>query len=461
MSVLARALAATMAGTCLAIRALSAQPGSPAGPVPVERLAARRAALIERVGGGMAIFGSEELRDIERDYPQDSDFRQDNHFFYLTGLETPASWLVLRGGEPGGGTVTLYLPPRDPPSERWTGPKLGPGPEATRLTGITDVRSAEAFESDVAAWLAGLGRSGSAAAAYVSQGSPAHRELIKRLAGSYRGSVADAAELLAQMRLVKDDEELRRLRKAIEITGEAHREGMRLTAAGLFEYHVEAAVEYVFRASGAERVGFPSIIGSGPNSVTLHYDKNRRQTRDGELVVIDIGAEFGYYTADVTRTIPVSGTFTPRQRAVYELVLGAQEAALKAVRPGVTTKELDAVARVYMDGHSGDLCGSQSCSRYFVHSLSHWLGMDVHDVGDYQSRLEPGMVLTIEPGIYIPDEELGIRIEDDVLVTSEGGELLTAEAPRTPDAIEAVMREPPLWLRSPEGASSGDPRRRP
>jgi Xaa-Pro aminopeptidase len=154
---------------------------------------------------------------------------------------------------------------------------------------------------------------------------------------------------------------------------------------------------------------------------------------------MDIGAEWGYYTADVTRTVPVSGTFTQRQREVYQLVLGAQQAAINAVKPGVTVARLNAIARRYLDGNSGDICGGQSCNRFFLHGLSHWLGMDVHDVGDYNRPLEPGMVLTIEPGIYIASENLGIRIEDDILVTDTGHEILSADAPRTIDEIERTM----------------------
>ncbi len=162
---------------------------------------------------------------------------------------------------------------------------------------------------------------------------------------------------------------------------------------------------------------------------------------------MDIGAEWGYYTADVTRTFPVNGRFSDRQRAIYDLVLGAQQAAIEAVRPGLTIPDLSAIARDYIDEHSGDLCGSRSCNRYFIHGLSHWLGMDVHDVGSYGSELVPGMVLTIEPGIYLPDEALGVRIEDDVLVTENGSELLTGDLPREAGEIEALMRDSPRWIR--------------
>jgi Xaa-Pro aminopeptidase len=175
--------------------------------------------------------------------------------------------------------------------------------------------------------------------------------------------------------------------------------------------------------------------------VILHYDKNRRQMESGDVVVMDIGAEYSYYSADVTRTIPVSGKFSGRQREIYDLVLGAQNAAIEAIRPGTTVGELTGVARTWLRENSNGACGQQTCDAYFVHGLGHWLGMDVHDVGDYATPLLPGMVLTIEPGIYLPDENLGVRIEDDVLVTETGHEVLSAGAPRDPDRIEALMRQ--------------------
>jgi Xaa-Pro aminopeptidase len=191
---------------------------------------------------------------------------------------------------------------------------------------------------------------------------------------------------------------------------------------------------------GADRVGFPSIVGSGPNSTILHYDVNRRQMQDGDLVVLDLGAEYGQYTADVTRTIPVNGKFTARQKELYNLVLGTQQAVIEAVKPGVTVRGLSIFAREYMQAHSGDMCGAEGCARYFIHGLSHWLGMRVHDVGDYNMPLQPGMVFTVEPGIYISEEALGIRIEDDVVVTPEGCEVLSGSAPKTIEDIENLMR---------------------
>lgn len=442
-------VAAALALGVLASPAL-AQVGSPAGVVPVERLAARRAALLERVGTGVVVLRSADPRDVEGDYPQDSDYREDNDFFYLTGLEAPGGWLVLAGGQGVAGGAVLYLPARDPATERWTGPQLGPGPEATRLTGIAEVRPVERLVGDLRALRAG-GEGESGGGVYHKPSDSRLCQKLQELAascdelgmvGGGAGAVAPERDLrphLAALRLVKDADELKRLRRAIEITTEAQRAALQALEPGLWEYEVEALIEYTFRRRGAERVGFPSIVGSGPNSTTLHYDKSRRRLEAGDLVVMDIGAEFGYYTADVTRTAPVSGKFTPRQRAIYDLVLGAQEAALAATRPGVTITELTRIARAYIRDHSGDLCGQTSCERYFVHGLSHWLGMDVHDVGDYDTPLAPGMVFTIEPGLYLPEEELGVRIEDDVLVTATGAELLSAGAPRQAAEIEELM----------------------
>lgn len=214
---------------------------------------------------------------------------------------------------------------------------------------------------------------------------------------------------------------------------------MRQAQPGMYEYELEALVEYGFRRRGAERLGFPSIVGSGPNGTTLHYDENRRQIRPGELVVMDVGAEYGYYSADVTRTIPISGRFDDRQRRLYELVLGAQQEAIDSIRPGTDLASLNRIARDHMRRHSGRLCGESGCERYFIHGLSHWLGMDVHDVGSFSRRLEPGMVLTIEPGLYIPAESLGIRIEDDILVTESGAEVLSSGIPRAVAEVEAAV----------------------
>ena len=391
--------------------AAEAQEGSPAGPVPVERLAARRAALLERLGDQVAVVPAAALRSIERDYPQDSDYRESNDFFYLTGLEAPGGRLVLVARTTGPDSTILYLPEAPPGLERWVGGAPAPGPETARLSGIPDVRPLPEDSSRIAV----------------------------RRRGLDLASGREVAAAIATLRQTKDQDEIRRLRRAVTITSEALQEGMARAEPGMYEYELEALLEYGFRRRGAERVGFPSIVGSGPNGTVLHYDENRRRMEEGDLVVIDVGAEFGYYSADLTRTLPVSGRFTPRQRALYDLVLGAQQAAIDSVRPGTDLGALNRIARGYLRERSGGLCGGSGCERYFMHALSHWLGMDVHDPGSYLRRLEPGMVLTVEPGIYLPEERLGIRIEDVVLVTGTGGELLSEGLPRTAEAVERAM----------------------
>jgi Xaa-Pro aminopeptidase len=392
-------------------------------------------------------------RSIEGSYPQDSDYREDNDFFYLTGVEVPNSWLVLTARNGALARTVLYLPPRDTVthyrSEQWVGPQLTPCPEATARTGIEDVRSTDRIGAELPEIVFAPESPARSGALLVKPGpgqadTPLLRDSLLGRAQAGAGiKVENLADRTALLRLTKDADELVRLRRAVAITGDAQSEAMRRIEPGMYEYQVEAVIEYVFRRSGAERLGFPSIVGSGPNATLLHYDKNRRRMEAGELVVMDIGAEYGYYTADITRTVPVSGRFTPRQRAIYDLVLGAQDAAIKAVRPGVTIQQLDQVAREYMRANSGRLCGSATCDRAFVHGISHWLGMDVHDVGRIETPLAPGMVLTIEPGIYLPDEQLGVRIEDDILVTPTGYEILSASVPKDPNAIEAFMKQGP------------------
>jgi Xaa-Pro aminopeptidase len=421
----------------------SAQAGSPAGPVPVERLRARRQGLVARLKTGVAIIqGAAELSKDppNSDYPQASSFRQDNDFFYLTGLETQDSWLIITATDSAHGEAYLFIPPRNPVQERWTGRQLGPGPEAATATGIpiANIHAADSVELFLRRFIGQAGRGG--ATLWVRHTERDTRpEFIRAAILRGRNVVSqDLLPALAALRVIKDPEEVRRLTRAAELSAEGHVAAMQFAQLGVYEYEIEAEAERTFRRLGAERLGYPSIVGSGINSTILHYDENRRQTQAGDLIVMDMGAEFGYYTADITRTIPVSGRFTERQRAIYELVLGSQQAALDAVKPGMTLRDLDRIARKYMTDHSGDLCGAGGCTKYFIHSLSHWIGMDVHDAGG-GVPLAPGMAFTIEPGIYLPEEALGVRIEDDVLVTADGYLLLSKAAPRAVAEIEKLM----------------------
>ena len=431
---------------CLLLAAAPAAAQTPADdPPPVKELpgagravdqeayAARRARLAERVGKGVVIIPAGQRQDLERLVLQDNDFRQDDYFFYLTGLETPGAWLMVVATDGAVESTTLYLPRVNPMMMRWTGVQLGPGEEAARLTGISQVEEAtpEVLEQALAAEDAPLFTTRWA-------GTEGNR-LIEGWEQNGK-EFADVVPALDSLRQVKDSLGLAALRRAITITAEGASAGMRAAHPGMWEYQLEATIEYTFRNLGADRVGFPSIVGSGPNSTTLHYDISRRRMEEGDLVVVDIGAEYAMYTADVTRTFPVSGRFTERQRGIYELVLETQNAIIEAIRPGVTLQELTVIGRSHMAEHSGDLCGEADCTRYFIHGVSHWLGMRVHDVGDGRRPLEPGMVLTVEPGIYIPEENVGVRIEDDVLVTEEGCEVLSIGAPKTVEDIERTMR---------------------
>ena len=404
-------------------------------PVDTAAVALRRRALAARIGRGVALIPAAHERDVERDYVQDNDFRQTNTFFYLTELETQDAWLlIVAGGEAA--TTVLFLPPRTPSQERWTGLRLGPDTTAARLSGIGRVLPTDSLDRMLAALFRASGPI-YAPLDVTTRDEPRLKELV------FSGrDVRNLRPLVDSMRLVKDGDEIARMRKAIDISAAGHIAAMQAARPGVWEYELEAALEAAFRRNGADRLGYPSIVGSGPNSTTLHYDVNRRQTRDGDLVVVDAGAEWGQYTADVTRTFPVNGKFTPRQKAIYDLVLATQQTAFDSTRPGATVAQLNRIAREYLRAHSGTLCGAQSCDGYFIHGLGHWLGMDVHDVGDYGTPLKPGMVLTLEPGIYLPAESLGVRIEDDVLVTATGAEWLSAKAPKTTVEIERLMSRP-------------------
>jgi Xaa-Pro aminopeptidase len=442
----------------LAALALAAQtPGLP--PVPIARstpvaelpgmgrpvdtalVAARRRAVARAIGRGLALVPAAHERDLEHEFVQDNDFRQSNTFFYLTELETQDAWLLVAAAAGGDSVETaLFLPARNAAAERWTGLRLAPDSVAARLSGIARVLPLDSLDAAVSAAARRIGP----APVYVPlDGTTREEERITRLVfpeGRPR-DVRNVRPIVDSLRMVKDADEIARLRRAIDVTVAGHLAAARALRPGMWEYQLESVLEGAFRWNGADRLGFPSIVGSGPNSTTFHYDVNRRQMQDGDIVVVDIGAEWGQYTADVTRTLPVNGRFSSRQRAIYELVLGAQRVAFDSTRPGVTLGDLNRIARAYLKEHSGKLCGEQTCDAFFGHGLSHHLGMDVHDLGVAgRSRLEPGMVITIEPGVYLPDEHLGVRIEDDVLVTATGAEWLSGSAPRDPAEIERLMR---------------------
>ena len=247
------------------------------------------------------------------------------------------------------------------------------------------------------------------------------------------------------MRQIKSPGELAFLQRAIDLSLDAHLEAMRMMRPGLYEYQVGAKMVEVHQMGGSEAEGYAPIVGAGPNSTALHYDRLSRKIEDGDIVVLDVGAQYSGYSADITRTLPANGKFTPRQLEIYNVVLGAQNAALAALKPGMdlcrkSDKSVDKISRDYINSHGKDLHG-KSLGQYYIHGLGHHLGLNVHDPGEYCRPLQPGMVVTMEPGIYIPEEKLGVRIEDDVLVTETGYKLLSERLPRDPAEIEKIMAQ--------------------
>lgn len=430
--------------------------------VPV--FARRRERLMAAMEGGVALFPAapEAVRsgDVLHRYRQDSDF------YYLSGFTEPGAYLVLTPSDPKH-RFRLYVQPRDPDMERWTGRRVGERRARTRF-GADAARDAGRFFDDLPKLLEGHDK------VYLRLGAdPRLDEAVIRQVAAFRNRtragvrgptrIIDPAPLLGEFRLVKEPEELALLERAVAITAEGHRAAMRAARPGLMEYEVEAEVEYRFRKGGASGPAYPTICGGGANATILHYIDNDHRLAAGRLVLLDAGAEYMGYAGDVTRTFPVGGRFGAAQRAAYDVVLAAQKAALRRVRPGATLESVHraAVRRLtagmvelgLLSGRPDALVKKGAHRRFYMHRTSHWLGLDVHDAGRYdvadgRSRpLEPGMVLTVEPGLYIdggsdvprPLRNLGIRIEDDVLVTGGGRRVLSAAVPKEADAIERLM----------------------
>jgi len=410
----------------------------------------RRRRLAEAVGGGtVVIWGAGD----DRGYGDVGTFRQGPDFFYLTGVELPNAVLVLRPAE---SAEMLFLPPRDENIERWTGPKWGPGDEAAEALGFDEVFSTQpseivlearrrpvpGLEGRLQGWLSEPDAALWTQFPALSTGAalpPTHRFVAALRERMSSFSVRDLGPHLAELRMVKDAGEVELMRKAVAASIAGQRTAARTIRPGVTEGAVEGAVYAAFRDAGAEGVAFPSIVGSGFNATTLHYDQNADTCADGELVVVDIGARHGYYCGDLTRTFPVNGRFSERQRAIYDLVLEAHDRAAAAIRPGVTIFELRKIAYDTIEGSDLTDASGERLGQYFIHGLGHFLGLEAHDPGGDEVPLEPGMVITNEPGIYIPDEGLGVRIEDDHLVTEDGNVNLSAALPTAADEIEAMM----------------------
>lgn len=427
--------------------------------------ARRRARLMQALpAGSMALVAAASLKSRNRDseYP----FRQHSDFYYLTGFNEPDAILLLMPGRAEGEAV-MFCPPRDPQMEIWTGYRAGPEgcvrdfgmDQAIDLDRIDEelprlldgwqrlyysIGMDEALDTRVRGWLNAL-----RAQARLGSSAPVELALLDRL--------------LHEQRLFKSDAEQALMRRAGEISAQAHCQAMRACRPGLYEYQLEAEITAVCMHEGARFQAYSPIVGGGANGCILHYIENEDPLQDGDLVLIDAGCELDNYASDITRTFPVNGRFSQEQAQLYQLVLDIQEACIEAIRPGVPFNEIhDLSVRMLteglvklglLEGELEQLIEEGAYRRFYMHRVGHWLGMDVHDVGDYKVHgewrpLEPGMVMTVEPGVYIaPHDEtvplkwrgIGIRIEDDVLVTERGYEVLTAGVPKRIADIEALM----------------------
>jgi len=429
----------------------------------MSEFAARRKQLLEAMGDGVALFPSAPvaLRNQDVGHP----YRQDSDLYYLTGLDEPGSLLVLTN-QHDEQQVVLFVRPKKREREIWDGPRAG-------VEGaVTDFGADVAYPIDeLADKLPGYLGNVERLHYRLAQNREADAIVFDCLnhlrRGGRRGVVApetiiDSAVHLHEMRLRKSSDEIATMREAAAITKEAHLRAMQLTRPGMHEYEIDAELLHVFRKHGSERPAYESIVGSGPNATILHYRAGNRVFNDGELLLIDAGCEYGYYASDVTRTFPINGSFSPEQRAIYEIVLRAQKACIDAVMPGATLDAIhqQAVRSIteglvdigLLDGERDTLIEEKKYEPFYMHRTSHWLGMDVHDVGHYflageHRPLEPGFVLTVEPGIYIAtdaesvDERwrgIGVRIEDDVVVTRAGSDVLTSGIPKEIDEVQAA-----------------------
>lgn len=434
--------------------------------ISADAFAQRRRRLMDEIGDeAVAIIAGPSMKGRSND--TEYAYRPSSDLLYLTGFREPAAVLVLAPGHDAG-EVVLFVPDRDKLKELWEGRRAGPEGAVNEYGADVGLGLSE-LDEKLPDWLEGRKK------LYYTLGSRQDfdrrviewtQELRHRRGKKSKapGSIVDLRDLLHRSRLVKGEEELGLLRKACEISSEAHILAMKYCRPGMHEYELQALLEYHYRRSGGEYPAYTTIVGSGDNATILHYTENRDRIESGDVVLIDSGCEFGFYAGDITRSFPANGTFTPAQRDIYQAVLEAQKAAIEFCQPGASYDELKSsverqlteslVELGLLKGSIDELMEESKFRDYYPHSIGHSLGIDVHDVGlvrpeDGKYRpLQPGVVLTIEPGIYIPagDESapeemrgVGIRIEDDILVTETGVENLTASCPKTVKEIEALV----------------------
>jgi Xaa-Pro aminopeptidase len=428
--------------------------------------AARRDAYMQAIGPtGVAVVRSlpERLRNGDAFHP----FRQLSDLVYLTGFVEPDTTLVLR---PGHETerIVMFVRPRDPELETWDGRRAGIDGAKT-IYGADAAYPAAELPQKISELIANHEDLHYAVGLDDEMDLLITRTIAKLRKSEKRGkrpprAIVDPRVALHELRLHKRPEEIAALRKASEISAEAHVLAMRAGKPGVFEHELEALINYTFRRQGGAGPGYATIVGTGENATILHYIENKSAIADGDLVLVDAGCEYNHYTADITRTWPASGTFTPIQRRVYQIVLDTQVEAVAMVKPGVTIDEIHnhcvrrltegMIALGLLSGSADDRVADQSYRKFYMHGTSHWLGLDVHDVGAYTQNgkarpLEAGMVITVEPGLYVAADAadvppelrgIGIRIEDDVVVTATGHDVLTAACPKKIEDIEAACR---------------------
>ncbi|MGH9495558.1 MAG: aminopeptidase P family protein [Candidatus Sulfotelmatobacter sp.] len=408
---------------------------------------ARREALAKKAGGVVVLFAPLEGYDAVYD------FRQDDDFYYLSGVTTPRAALVVASAREAKGDLAarayseiLFLPPRNLRMERFTGPQLGgDDAQAPKITGFDRVEDIAKLPQEVNALLAGA-RPVVFTEMPTPESRPASADAIGFLQHSMVvGFFEEVKPMLASLRTTKDAGEIDLLRKAVDASDAAHLAAMKAMKPNMKEYEISAVLQYEWTRRGCERPSYSPIVGSGHNSTILHYGENSATMKSGDVVVIDAAGEYSMYAADITRTLPVNGHFTARQKEIYDIVLGAQEAAAAAFVSGKSNLDrnsdasLDKVAREYIKTHGKDLHG-EPLDKYFIHGLGHYLGLNVHDPDDYSVPLSPGMAFTIEPGIYIPEENLGVRIEDDYLVGADGKLIkLSAALPSKAEDVEKAI----------------------
>ncbi len=409
----------------------------------------RRQSLASKANGGAVLL----FASIEAEGPNDLyGYRPDDNFFYLSGWSEPGAALLIVGGansQDHSYTEILFLPNHNPSQEKWTGPKLGAdSPDASKVTGFDHIEVLDNLRSELVRLLPL--RKATVFTDIVADdeisNSTAPLDWLKRANAFPVGvSFQDVRPMLASLRTYKDSGEIERIRHATDASIAAHFAAMRTVKPGMTEREISALMQYEWGKRGCERPAYAPIVGSGFDSTVLHYSDDSGTMQSGDLVVIDAAGEYSMYASDITRTLPVAGKFTARQREIYDIVLGAQQAAAAAFRSGKSrlrrdqSDSLHDVAYNYINTHGKDLHG-EPLGKYFIHGLGHYVGLNVHDTGDYDVPLGPGAVFTLEPGIYIPEEKLGVRIEDILYVDQDGKLInLTGNLPHTADDVERAM----------------------